>query len=100
LRPIGEGENETLRKLPKIFQNEREEKGSFLRREIDYTVCAISNEGDSVTNQLCQGEQFRIDDLPFSPYKVMVVASIRDVHNPGQEGMYIIPSTIVTVYEG
>ena len=89
-----------LRKLPKIFQNEREEKGSFLRREIDYTICAISGQGDSVTKQLVYGEQFRVDDLPFNPYKVMVVASIRDVHNPGQEGMFVIPSTTVTVYEG
>ena len=92
--------NLPLRKLPKTFQNEREEKGSFLRREIDYTVCAISDEGDSVTNQLCQGEQFRVDDLPFTPYKIMVVASIRDVHYHGEEGMFVIPSTIVTVYEG
>ena len=92
--------NLPLRKLPKTFQNEREEKGSFLRRETDYTICAISNEGDSVTNQLCQGEQFRVEDLPFNPYKIMVVASIRDVHYPGEKGMYVIPSTTVTVYEG
>lgn len=88
-----------LAKLPEVLKNTRK-KIITCRQEIDYTVCAISEQGDSVMRQLVYGEQFRIDDLPFSPYKVMVVASIRDVHNPEQEDMYIIPSTIVTVYEG
>ena len=89
-----------LKKVSKIFQNTRKKVDAFCQQEIDYTVCAISGQGDSVTKQLVYGEQFRVDDLPFTPYKMMVVASIRDVHYPGEKGMFVVPSTTVTVYEG
>lgn len=84
--------------MPRFFKNSRcmfENEW----KETDFTICAISEEGDSVTIRLEEKQHFRVDDLHFNPYKVIVIEAIRLVYNLGRDDMRVVSSMDITVYE-